>query len=242
MTSRNAPYRHSDGSNCWTRDCQRRAGKATSSATGSQQSNIKSLPGIVFSGRVIGRKFKFATTLEGGYDPRKHIKVSNDKGDSVSWTKPHGGLWLATVSADGNDSWNDLINGSDFVKPEEKRTVTFKDEAKVLIINSHDDYLRILDAYPYYNKDSQEASSLEMQYLMTSASWSGYNPDGTSKRHMDYEKISQHYDAVLVTWAGVYSCGRANFMENTMGTDVSLYSWDIESVFVLNKNSIIVNP
>ena len=196
------------------------------------------LASVIKTGAAINSKYSMVTTLEGGYDESKHISPRNADGE-LTWTKPYGGLWLATQTENGDDGWNRLL-GDGEANPVNKTAVTFKDDAKVAVITNKEDYRKILDAYPHYQ--NLEATSDTESEMYGSMVYSSINPDGTSRRGIDYEAMSKDYDAVFVTWQGLGSAGRFTTGPEGMGTDVSLYIWDIESVFVLNKDAIKTSP
>ena len=54
---------------------------------------------------------------------------------------------------------------------------------------------------------------------------------GDYNYYIDYEKIAQNYDAVFLTEKGL--------ADTRFSLPVSFFSWDVESVLVLNKHKVI---
>jgi len=252
--STSAPYTHEDGSNCWTKDCSIGNSTGSSSCSAPMQKDLVRIKkaiavldkrkaaieevetSVAKSGKNINSDFSLVTTLKGGFNPNTYEKPTNHKNDDLTWTKPRGGLWLATVNDEGENSWS---ANSEQETPIGFSTtpLRFKDDAKIIKINSKKEYLKVLAAFPHTPAKVNLTDSQVQVYAGRGVS--SVNADGSGKRGIDFEALSKSYDAVLVTWAGLYESGRANSTPKAMGKDVSLYSWDIESVFVLNKDAII---
>lgn len=262
MSTTSAPYRHADGSNCWTRNCSRNHAAITATDSGSVAKSShaaksptshpdKSLDSFTLTGEQVNQKFTLVTSLPGGFQAEKVNPAQNYDKDSFAWSKPMGGLWLATVDEEGVDSWSDF-NQMDHEKSLKLRTnIRFTPEAKVLVIDSLADYRKILDRYPHYAK----RPSLEPEYLAmitgsslskTYSHMSSINADGSSKRNIDYEALGKDYDAVILTEKGLYAAGKGSAYldlcakEPDVAKDISFYSWDLESVFVMNGTSVEV--
>lgn len=241
MSTRKPPYYHADGSNCWTKDCHRRkAGQSYQndnlSTDSSKRLNLGSRSPVERSGGEINKVYQLRNTIKGGFKPEKFNSVVNPTGEELSWTKPNGGLWLATVDEAGGDSWNDL-HGTDpeDINQQDVTNLKFKDNARVLVIDSLADYKQVLSEASYV--PDVQLDDLTRQ-LFSRIGFSMVTRDGQVARIMDYEKLSTKYDAVLVTWAGLYASGRNISTDVDLGDACSLYMWDIESCFVMNKDSI----
>ena len=190
---------------------------------------------VQFSGAEVNESYRFANTLLGGYSSEKVTPIMNHNHGSYTWTKPHGGVWLATLDSNGNDSWNNLINGdfeddSEYVRTELK----FTDLARVAVVNGRSGYLSLLDAYPFYPE-------LYVNPLSTVKGWdtagSGINADNTVRRNINFEKMSQDFDALFATRRGLEANGcDGDYFRSSLGTDVTLYMWDIESAIVFTSS------
>lgn len=119
--------------------------------------------------------------------------------------------------------------------------MSFKPEARIVVIDSLGDYRKLLDAYPYQAEFTADAKTFAASMgPMLANGFFAINAAGESKRTIDFEKLSKKYDAVFLTQRGLYACGRRNFQQD-MGNDMSLYMWDIESAFVLNPNALQID-
>lgn len=244
MTTRNAPYRHADGSNCWTKNCSYRLNASRIVDQALKPKTIplpksSSLPeNLIWSGVKLNEKMNFVTELPEPYDASKHQPIQNAPAE-LSWAKPHGGLWASPINGNGESEWRSLIGFSP--RTHKAHTIKFNDDAKIVVIDSLEDYRTILDKYPHYPKFDE--LSEEEKFLLDlghTSSLSSLNPDGTAKRNIDFEKLSQEYDGLYLTMRGLYSCGKSDFRGETMGSDISLYLWDIESAVIFNSKAITV--
>lgn len=244
MTTRTAPYRHADGSNCWTKNCRYRLNasmvvdQALKPKTVTPQKPASLPEKLVWSGAKLNQQVNFVTELPDGYDAAKHHPIRNAPAE-LTWAKPHGGLWVSPINAEGESEWRNLIGFSPATHKAQK--IVFNDDAKVVVIDSLEDYRTILDKYPYYPKfDDLSESEKMLLNLGHTSGLSSVNPDGTAKRNIDFEKLSKEYDGIYLTMRGLYACGKADYRGETTGTDISLYLWDIESAVIFNKKSITV--
>jgi len=163
----------------------------------------------------------FQTSLK-DFDVTKIKPVANrildEEGGLAFHSKPYGGLWSAIYDEDdGSTSWENLIGKTEGYT---SHTITPKDDSKILALNSRDDYIAILDAY---------GTTIE-EYDMYFGSFGS-----VTKRAIDFEKLSEHYDGFYLTDDGVYANGksvRAGSDEFFKGNS-SLDLWDIATLFVL---------
>lgn len=138
------------------------------------------------------------------FNPKKMGKIKNR-----SFCKPEGGLWVSPV--DSKFGWKDWCEVEDFRDCKESNSfkVSFKDDAKVIIIDSYDDLDKLPSMNPY--KD-----------IPTLASY--------GDRFPDFEKLAKEVDAIWLTEEGQW--------KTRMTNPKNLYGWDCESILVLNPNSI----
>ena len=117
------------------------------------------------------------------------------------WVKPEmGGLWTSPV--DSSWGWKDWNDSSEFMDCDKDNSITLqlKEGSKVLVIDSLEDL---------------KNAPLRLTNLL-------------KKPVMDFELISQDYDAIWLTSKGE--------TKTRMGYPLSLYGWDCESVLILNPN------
>lgn len=130
--------------------------------------------------------------------------------------KPDGGLWASPV--DSEWGWKDWCEAEDF------RTESFevwtkwklKDPSKILIIDSYEDFEKLMDKYGSCNKIF------------------------TSMYFLDFWKIKEDgWDGILLTDKGNTEC-HFPYQENYKGTNINLNSWDCESIVVWEWDQIKV--
>lgn len=202
---------------------------------------------VVVPPSELNSKHVFINVLPSKYDSTKvkPVRMVTD----ISWSKPLGGLWLSTP--EGNVSgWDSLLgNTSSDVSARDPELMTrfeFKNDAKVLRIDSLEDYRALLDVYGYRPKLDPEAVAsmvaIDKKWERRSVD-SNYTADGGSKRVLDFKKMSKDFDAMFLTWKGLGQCGKGDYRDtrNTFADDSSLNQWDIESVFVMNPDALQAN-
>jgi hypothetical protein len=193
----------------------------------------------VRTGAQLVKTHRFATRLIGGYQADKHQAAKNLTGRDLSWTKPSGGVWLSTLDERGLSSWDELMGEA--AGDTKQYNMSFKPDARIVVIDSLEDYRKLLDIYPYQAEFNEQAKTFaNAMGPMISNGFFAINAAGESKRTIDFEKLSKKYDAVFLTQRGLYACGRGNLQQD-MGNDMSLYMWDIESAFVLNPEALKIN-
>ena len=151
--------------------------------------------------------------------------VKNDLHDKRN--KPLGGFWASTYIQDEeygpSSSWidycrydylADFYDDKEFIEPY-KHGVIFEisDNSKICKINTLSDYLKVLEKY-------------SCVYEMYS-----------KKKGLDFEKLSQYYDAIHLTQNAVIEM-RFILSHNDI---LDFYSWDCESFVLFNLDCINQN-
>jgi hypothetical protein len=118
-TKNRAPYRHADGSNCWTKNCSRgnknlvslpvedelsadikaELDKAyeTQKKENAKKARKQILPkAVVKTGKEVNELYRMKSLLKGGYNSRKFKNIKNAN-EEITFTKPSGGLWVSPV-------------------------------------------------------------------------------------------------------------------------------------------------
>jgi hypothetical protein len=153
----------------------------------------------------------------------------------IRFVKPSGGLWMSP-ERNGSTPWDELLGHT---KGGVNHAVEFKPDARVLVINSREDYTRILERYPH-RVDISEMTDEEFEFerLMPSSSWNALDSDMLPRRGINYELLAKDYDALYLTGRGLRECGKGDFMNEEHPGDISLNIWDMESGIVLNPDSV----
>lgn len=146
------------------------------------------------------------------FDPDRIEAPRND-----NWCKPSGGAWLSPYADDGRSHWETYIDQNRYTALDGSRPqdVNVCDEARVLVINSREDFLNAIEAHSYVYVSALNRDS-DMDH-----------------RLLDFEAIAVTYDAVWITQAGV----NANQIPARRNQPV-LGPWDIPTVLVLNPHII----
>ncbi|MDR6548502.1 hypothetical protein J2810_004592 [Chryseobacterium rhizosphaerae] len=119
--------------------------------------------------------------------------------------KPSGGLWTSPVNSEYG--WREWAKSADFKHYEDHESfqIMLKKTAKVLIIDKPKD----LESIP------QRKDIPEMQFF----------------RYLDFENITNEYDAIYLTLNGLWRT--KDYLQDS---EHKLYSWDCESVIIMNKD------
>lgn len=293
MSKRSAPYRHEDGSNCWTKGCSRSnffVGQSAVTFTVSDFYSEAELPSLtesdleisdaehkasvdyllnlisnnptqtttrqsakvapdqltpLRSGAELNARYTFHNRLQKPYDPTSHGGVQNLTGDDSSWTKPLGAFWISTVQEGGLSEWDRLWGNRKEAAQnagKHEHEVKFKDDAKVLVIDSLADYEALLERYPHYSKIEPDEAMAE--FRLYGGAFSVFSPEGKVRRGLDWEKLAEDHDALMLTRKGLRQCGGGDYrQENAPAAgDISLYSWDFESAVVFHPHAVSVTP
>ena len=124
--------------------------------------------------------------------------------------KPNGGLWGSPENSEYG--WIDWCDSEGFKKNggiEVYFKWRFKDTAKILKINSKEDYLKILETYQ---------KKIENPYLPT------------TYQFIDWKELSKTYDGFHLTYNG--------FCELRRNIYWGFNSWDCESIIAFNLEQI----
>lgn len=139
------------------------------------------------------------------YDPEKWRNIKNLR----FFGKPNGGLWGSPI--DSSLGWKDWCDSENFrqdVGFNSGFTWEISDPSRILVLDSMKTYQSLPGLY-------------KIKYL----------DEPLGGESLNFERISQDYDAILLTENGLDEL-RGDFSLN-------FYSWDCESIIVLNRNAII---
>lgn len=176
-------------------------------------------------------RFEFKSRLPKKWNPRKFKPIRNGFGPGYNSAeeKPVGGLWSSPIERDEDkevSEWDDMYQVNPETSTSINHDVTFADDAKVLIIDSREDYDRLLKSCGHIADVRQ--------------GWS--NETMVKKTAVDYEKLSETFDAVYFTTNAVYANGRSNPADEYFDTNVSLRNLDIASLYIMNPKAVSVIP
>jgi hypothetical protein len=171
--------------------------------------------------------FEFKSRLPKAWNPKSFKKVGNGfaPGHHTAGEKPTGGLWSSPIERDEDmevSAWDDMYQVNPKTSTSINHDVTFADDANILIVDSREDYDRLLKECghkvdgPVYGKDEQKVR----------------------KTAVDYEKLSGSFDAVYFTTKAVYANGRSNPFDSYYDTKVSLTNLDIASLYIMNPKAV----
>lgn len=141
------------------------------------------------------------------YNPEKWREIKNRR----FCGKPDGGLWGSPV--DSSWGWKDWCDSEDFRQEtgfNSGFTWELSDPSRILILDCMKTYQELPGLY-------------KIKYLD--------EPFAGGSESLNFERISQDYDAILLTENGLDEL-RGDFSLN-------FYSWDCESIIALNRNAII---
>lgn len=252
-----APYRHADGSNCWTKNCSRGhksvfSEKAVNTFAAFPENDSKFMlklerairpfypreeklsfnvvqPMNITSAGFL--KEKFATTLKSEYNPSAFTPVYEP---DYSMEKPAGGLWAAPVSEDGGDAW------TDFYEPLGHRyELDFKAGATVAVIDSAEDYVALVQRFKHTNDSFAATGKLDSYRSVTGGSV--WRSEEERLDSIDYKKLGQVVDALYLTQKGYNECGGWSSQDpsNKLPSNVStLNAWDIPTLLIFNPKVV----
>lgn len=145
------------------------------------------------------------------FKPELFKPVKNE----MMFTKPKGGLWASPINA--KESWKEWCERNDFHLELLKKSFIFvlKPDTRVLFID---------DVKQLENLPKVENPAIFENFKLWTC--------------LDFEKLSQEYDAVEITlseekshqgefWGGLYD---------------KLYGWDCDSICIMNPECINTNP
>jgi hypothetical protein len=151
------------------------------------------------------------------------------KNDPVN-NKPRGCLWASSYELDNEglrSDWERLCDWEDFRSYHKNQYFKFKliPEAKVLVVDSKNDYLNIDEKYFVGPNDSATSMSIDDLCYNYHHMLTIFN-----KKYLDFEKISKHYDAFYLTKK---AANELHFCFDIEEKDFN--SWDVESLCVFNN-------
>lgn len=124
-----------------------------------------------------------------------------------------GGLWTSSLTDSGKSSWLEFAESEDFYSDDDSLkvySVEFSNEARLLTIDSEDDYKQALKKYGVATDNVKHPLAIISK----------------APHILDFEKIKKDYDALSLTQKGLHN----NYF--------SFYGWDCESTVWLNINHI----
>ena len=129
--------------------------------------------------------------------------------------KPTGGLWTSPVSSEWG--WKDWCKSEHFRECDEKNsfTVHLKPGSKLLVIDSKKDLYSVLETHS-----------------LPTFSLTGIPKEFSKSRSPDFEKLLEDgCSAIWLTEKGQ--------RETRFSYPSTLYGWDVETVLILDKNSVL---
>ena len=132
------------------------------------------------------------------------------------FTKPSGGLWASPLALHNNyvSDWHECSEMMGFTIPPEACVFEFKKDARVFIIDSQPDLMKLFQIVGDY-------TPVELDFELT------------RMKTLDFEKASKLYDVIYLTERGQLTTRLP--IENP---SYNLYGWDCESCVVLNFDVI----
>lgn len=131
--------------------------------------------------------------------------------------KPSGGLWASPLIENGEflSAWEEWCYCESFNLDSLEKYVQFKlkETARVLIIDSEDTYIEIMEKY---KKDLYSVFHMNRYVL-------------------DFDKISKDYDAVFLTESAAWTM---HLYLQSRNDYADFNSWDVESIVILNFDAI----
>lgn len=141
-------------------------------------------------------------------DPGRIAPVGNQRHN-----KPSGGLWLTRDTPGGPTPWEEWLDREGYRphdRPMLRQSVALRENARVLVIDSAEDFAGIVHAYPPPP---------------------GQDPGSMSALPIDFEALGSDYDALWVTARGA--------QENRLRPDEhDLNAWDVETVLVFDRSAL----
>lgn len=150
-------------------------------------------------------------------DPEKFERIKN--GSKMYMNKPDGGLW--TSPTDSEWGWKDWCESENFNVSRLSSYTKFnlKDTAKILVIDSLEEFYNICDKYTLKIHGSLELAMLMMGKLL------------------DFEAIEKDgYDGILLTDRGNIQCHLPLNLARPGYSDLN--AWDVETLLLFNLDHI----
>ena len=150
--------------------------------------------------------------------------------ENIHSVKPLGGLWLSPLNEDYTGTvWSSWIanQGPDIYRAQAGdsvfQTVSLKEDARILVIDSWEDFQLVLSAYLLL--DNLFAELVSGEWAMNS-------------QFLDFEKMSADWDGVYLTQKGQRETHRGPDRSIPLFATPNLYGWDLESILVFNPDAI----
>lgn len=168
--------------------------------------------------------FEFKSRLPSAWNPDTFTAVGNGSfgGNGGYREKPSGGLWSSPIERDEDmeiSEYDNFFNVNPETSDSINHDVMFTPDAKVLIVNSRADYDTLL-------------SSCSVEVMV----------GGSTKRAVDYERLSKGFDAVYFTTNAIYANGKSNPADEYFKENFSLQNMDIASLLIMNPKAVKVTP
>lgn len=175
---------------------------------------------------------QFQTRLDKEWDESFYTPIRNwSDADSAGLpNKPRGGLWLSPLLDNGKSAWDDFMyyeSGEEAIqelKTGHHYDANLRPEAKIMVINSKEDYFQAIRMFP------SEVEELDFKSMGV-----------VKKASLDYQKISSTFDAIYIKQGALNAFGWQYQYEPESSTTVGLYGWDIPSLVVFNPNILEIS-
>ena len=139
------------------------------------------------------------------YDPYLFKPITN----RIYSGKPNGGLWASPVNSEFG--WKDWCNAALFFKHSglsEGFIWELSDQSRILVLD-----------------ETSNLESLPEKYFLDQVDFGGL----IEERFLNFEKLAQDYDALLLEYSGLKALS---------GDYLGFNTWDCESILVFNKEII----
>lgn len=167
------------------------------------------------------KKFEFIHLGHSKLTKEKFKEVKNRK-EGIT-TKPNGGLWACryTDNKDYTCAWEEWCFAENYYIERLKEGVLFnlKPEAKIYTIDSYEDLTKLMKNYSKNNVMEELFNTEEILSFFASLILG-------EEISLDFEKISQDYDAIELTEKGLHETQFSGFY--------NLYGWDVPSILIMN--------
>lgn len=156
--------------------------------------------------------------------------------------KPLGGLWFSPVEENNLTSWQAFIENTGIRDDVHVYNAEFTDDFKMLTIDSLDDLMQALDIYGVSREledDYKLLLELDIALSKFLAPISEVN-HGFEKKWFDYSKLAEDFDAINLTWQGLYAAKSITFGAEQ---DIqNFHFWDVPTLLVFKLDHIRCTP
>lgn len=215
-------------------NAKRRARYAARKSQPSEEHSNTSRPTTIPLPAILGAdmaKYEFKCRLPEVWNPETFKPIRNATFSNATFgpsTKPGGGLWSSPVEHDEDmevSEWDAMHKIDPKTTNSVNHDVSFSPDARVLVVNTREDYARLL-----------EHCSIEVEFA---DEWLKES-EGTTKRAVDYERLAGEFDAVYFTGNSIYANGRSNPRDEFFRSNSSLYTMDVASLILMNKDAVTI--